>query len=483
MRVCGYRDLASEKEALYRRQKYMENTALSIERLKVFLPDKNWSNPEFWSKDGTTSLQPPDLDDADSTNAEIGLGSRMPLSMVDISDSAAASSSNHENDRPPRPTSPSSNATAAASRSTSPAPSVDSVTLPTPTPEKVPDKQKENLDPHPRWTGCLSFSCSPFRSPGDHRSRCSASFKECAGCKVHICKTCTDNMPKPCRCDWCMERSVVGPPNPGTNVPTVSATINGMVFAPHPAPAPAPGANTTSIGVSFEASRFWCPNCRWERIRLGRCKAGQLQSKGKGRSKGKEKAKEKMKNRSSSGSDRTARPPPAPTGIDDETAQNVAEFEDLIARGDEALITELDTVAGPVDRPPTPTPTPDDETPTASAPAIPAAPSLISLSAIPEEAVTDSGEVDMERTENAADERDLDRISAMVADLQARIERLRVAYASRRQQDQDDALGGGEASQQESTAGGNAEGAQVESLETGAGHAQAEVLVEVEGMD
>jgi hypothetical protein len=418
MRICGYRDLASEKEALHRRQKSIDNMALSLERLKGFFPEGNWADvPDFWLKHREEichGVVPTlDLDDADSTNAELGHGSRMPPvpgltpQNLLIDYAAASSSNNNDNDRPNRPTSPSSNATAAASRSTSPAPSVESVTAPTPTPEKAPEQQDESVEPHPRWIGCLSFACPQFRGSGDHRQRCTASFKECAGCKVNVCKECAEKMPKPCRCEGCVDRATVvgGNTAAAAHVPGVTATANGVITV-------AQAATTNTGTISIESTRFWCPNCRWERVLVGRCKAGRPKiMKGKG------KAKEKGKRRSKASSDETIKPPPTVSGIDDETAQNVAEFEDLVARGDAALSAELDGTPGP-----------NDTIPLADAASIPAPPPLP-----PPPAPRIQGPVTV--TPANADERDLERISAMVDDLQTRIERLRVVYASRRQQD------------------------------------------------
>lgn len=433
MRLCGYRDLPSEKEALNRRQKSIENMALSLERLKGFLPARNWSNvPDFWHKDRSEGRRglatTPDIDDADSTNAELGHGSRVPflqpaaVEQVDLDSAAATSSNNNEHDRPNRPTSPSSNATAAASRSTSPAPSVDSVTVPMPTSDKAPEEQNDNIEPHPKWSGCLSFACPHFRGSGDHRLRCSASFKECAGCKVNVCKGCADKMPKPCRCEGCVERSVTSGPNPTiAAVAVVTATINGLVVAAHAAT-----ATTGTIGI--ETNRFWCPNCRWERVLVGRCKARRQKMAAKGKGKGKEKGTEKGKGkkRCKGSSEETIRPTTSQTGIDDETAENVAEFEDLVARGDEAFDAELDAelaaASGPSDAVPMADPT--------SVPAPPPLPPPIQVRI--QGPVTVSAN-NSNNPENA-EERDLDRISAMVDDLQTRIERLRVVYASRRQQ-------------------------------------------------
>jgi hypothetical protein len=423
MRLCGYRDLPSEKEALNRRQKSIENMTLSLERLKGFLPAQNWSNvPDFWHKHRSEGLRglatPPDIDDADSTNAELGRGSRIPVlqptpaEQALLDSAAATSSNNNDNERPNRPSSPSSNATAAASRSTSPAPSEDSVAIPTPTPEKAFEEQKDDIEPHPKWSGCLSFACPQFRGSGDHRQRCSASFKECAGCKVNVCKCCADKMPKPCRCDGCVERSIIGGTTLTAAAPAVNTTINGVIITAH-AVAVGPGA------IGIEMNKFWCPNCRWERVLVGRCKAGRQKTMAKGKGKGKEKGKEKGKRRSKGSSEETVKPPPIPSGIDDQTAENVAEFEDLVARGDEALNAELNANSSSSEGVPMADPTSIPTPPPLPPPVSPRIQGPVTVS------VNDA---------NDAEERDLDRISAMVDDLQTRIERLRVVYASRRQQ-------------------------------------------------
>ncbi|KAF7509012.1 hypothetical protein GJ744_008407 [Endocarpon pusillum] len=456
MRLCGYRDLASEKEALNRRQKSIENMALSLERLKGFLPARNWSNvPDVWHKDRYERLRglarSSEIDDADSTNAELGQGPRLPALQSSTTEQAvlhlpAATPSNHnENDRLNRPTSPSSNATAAASRSTSPAPSVDSVTIPTPTPEEAPEKQEDGIEPHPKWSGCLGFACPQFRGSGDHRQRCSASFKECAGCKVNVCKECADKMPKPCRCEGCVERSLVGTANPtAVAVTGVSATINGVIVTAHAAHTVT--ASTSTIGI--ETNRFWCPNCRWERVLVGRCKAGRQRITTKGKGKGKDKGKEKGKRKSQGSSEETTRPAPAPTGIDDETAQNVAEFEDLVARGDEALHAELNTVSGP-----------PDSVPMADPSSIPAPPPLpLPMQPRVQGPVTVSINNAQHPSTNNAEERDLDRISAMVDDLQTRIERLRVVYASRRQQSEQSDAGDVGSAERSEIVDGNGDG-------------------------
>lgn len=228
----------------------------------------------------------------------------------------------------------------------------------------------------------------------------------------------------------------------------ISATINGLVVTAHVA--------TGSLGaISIDNLRFWCPNCRWDRVVVGRCKAGRQTATSKG--KGKEKSKEKGKKRHKRLSGETIRPGPSTLGIDDETAESVAEFEELISRGGEVLSSELnDDTSGASDGVPMADP--------ASIPAPPPLPppmqariqgpitgSARHFMASNTNANNSNSNNNSDDNSNSNEERDLDRISAMVDDLQTRIERLRVVYASRRSpsEQSDGAAGGasGEASE------------------------------------
>ena len=141
-------------------------------------------------------------------------------------------------DQPTRPLSPSSNATAAPSRASSPSPSqgsepslLDEITTSrTPTAEEI--------DPHPRWSGCQSFYCSISRPTGDHRRRCMGTIKECQSCQIYVCSGCIDKMEAPCKCECC-------------------------------APPESPNAIPSPLS---EETPFWCPNCRWERMKSGDCR-------------------------------------------------------------------------------------------------------------------------------------------------------------------------------------------------------------------
>ena len=138
-----------------------------------------------------------------------------------------------------RPISPSSNATASPSRASSPAPSVASnAASGNDTPTQLLEALND-LDPPPKWTGCLSFSCPQHRAVGDHRRRCTAVLKECLSCQILVCSKCVGNMENPCTCDGCK--------------------------------------GDTNTNSSDTENRFWCPNCRWDRERNGKCKKRDLE--------------------------------------------------------------------------------------------------------------------------------------------------------------------------------------------------------------
>ena len=115
------------------------------------------------------------------------------------------------------------------------------------------------------------------------------------------------------------------------------------------------------------------------------------------------------------GAHRTAAPERVPT-----LQHSLAPPTGLVERGDAALNEELNAIPGPSDSVPMADPT--------SAPAPPPLPPAMAPRV--QGPVTASESTMTRNTE----ERDLERISAMVEDLQTRIERLRVVYASRRQQ-------------------------------------------------
>ena len=160
----------------------------------------------------------------------------------------------------------------------------------------------------------------------------------------------------------------------------------------------------------------------------------------KSKGKGKATDQEGNRRRSRGSMRRGAGNMPLPTGIDDETARSIAEFEDLVLREEAAVHGESQSAAKPEVPETTPTTTTTTTTTgtasTAGPAFVPPASSALSTgddstAAILSEAPTEAEGSAMHSP--GAEERDLDRISAMVGDLQSRIEKLRVVYASRRE--------------------------------------------------
>lgn len=64
----------------------------------------------------------------------------------------------------------------------------------------------EGTDPQPNdsWLGCGSFLCPRYRSIGDHRPRCTAAAQQCTLCEVHVCPDCLAQSSR-CDCAYCRE--------------------------------------------------------------------------------------------------------------------------------------------------------------------------------------------------------------------------------------------------------------------------------------
>lgn len=54
------------------------------------------------------------------------------------------------------------------------------------------------------WTGCHSFFCPQIRDTGDRRERCDIMLFECTSCKVLVCEHCHIANP-PCECTYCQD--------------------------------------------------------------------------------------------------------------------------------------------------------------------------------------------------------------------------------------------------------------------------------------
>lgn len=54
------------------------------------------------------------------------------------------------------------------------------------------------------WLGCGSFLCPKYRSIGDHRPRCTAAALQCTLCEVHVCPDCLAQHSR-CDCAYCKD--------------------------------------------------------------------------------------------------------------------------------------------------------------------------------------------------------------------------------------------------------------------------------------
>lgn len=64
----------------------------------------------------------------------------------------------------------------------------------------------EGTEPQPNdsWLGCRSFLCPKYRSIGDHRPRCTAAAQQCTLCEVHVCPDCLAQNSR-CDCAYCKD--------------------------------------------------------------------------------------------------------------------------------------------------------------------------------------------------------------------------------------------------------------------------------------
>ncbi|CAF9910393.1 MAG: hypothetical protein ALECFALPRED_006585 [Alectoria fallacina] len=70
----------------------------------------------------------------------------------------------------------------------------------------ISNKGAEGTEPESNdsWQGCGSFLCPKYRSIGDQRPRCTAAAQQCALCEVHVCPDCLAQNPR-CDCAYCKD--------------------------------------------------------------------------------------------------------------------------------------------------------------------------------------------------------------------------------------------------------------------------------------
>lgn len=253
-RICGFKDLAVEKQEYKSRQKAIKILAALMRQRKEKALAKERSAAQLSASDNTLVL-PSIVATAASSSSASAPPSTAEQPTLAFSETAAIEAGMEnllrnlrapvpEPEIPLRPSSPASNSSGAISRSTSPTPSTHS-NSPTPEPSSVPRRPpRPEMQPVPRWQGCLSVFCTLIRSPGDHRRRCTAVMRQCFECKTHICGSCADSFEPPCPCKGCR--------------------------APQAQTVPAP--HLAAPETASETPLFFCPNCRWHRMETGKCK-------------------------------------------------------------------------------------------------------------------------------------------------------------------------------------------------------------------
>ena len=252
MRVCGFKDLRSERDNL--------RLGLKMKNFKL-----KWMADEYGRTPDEAAARAETSQFLNTVAAAVEQGRRrmnrntegtaditsLPLHqpIAGRSEVPLPASYGH----PDRPITPDSNATSTPSRDSSPAPSAGSDITADETNKDTPTALGK-LNTHPKWEGCYSFLCPQYRAVGDHRRRCTAVTKECLGCKTIVCGQCLEATEKACTCKGC-----------------------------------SPSDTSAAGSPDLDNTQFWCPNCRWEREQDGRCtKLLELEEKrtlekGKGR--------------------------------------------------------------------------------------------------------------------------------------------------------------------------------------------------------
>ncbi|OAG37769.1 hypothetical protein AYO21_08012 [Fonsecaea monophora] len=250
-RICGYRELPVERQdfksrvkalkllaTLMRQRKEKEAAAEQAELAEVGMAVRTPKAGKVGVKSGSPLSPSASLAVAAAEaalNAEMGGGSRTIRTHL------------AEIEWLQRPLSPASNSSGPPSRSTSPSPSAYSMTA-TPEPSSAPRRPtRPDVEEGPGWRGCQTLFCPVSRSaPGDHRRRCTAVMKTCMECKVYVCGDCASSLEPPCPCKGCRASQI----EEANNIPPILPPTT----------------------ASSESPLFFCPNCRWERMRSGKCK-------------------------------------------------------------------------------------------------------------------------------------------------------------------------------------------------------------------
>ncbi|EXJ79389.1 hypothetical protein A1O3_08891 [Capronia epimyces CBS 606.96] len=266
-RICGYKDLAVEKQEYRSRQKALKLLTTLMRHRKEMLPRK-YANTEPGAGRSTkthdseashpmssTFLQVQPLTQPRSGDMEGSARDTTPIPSEVGQFLRELRAPLVEVDLPHRPLSPASNSTGPLSRSTSPTPSTHSMPPAVEASTAPRRRAPSEIPTMPQWQGCQAIFCPTIRPPGDHRRRCTAVMRQCVECKINVCGDCTNALDPPCPCKGCRApQAEVGGGTGGTGggLP--------MTFT------------SPSSSIASDTSLFFCPNCRWHRMLTGKCK-------------------------------------------------------------------------------------------------------------------------------------------------------------------------------------------------------------------
>lgn len=304
VRICGYKDLVVEKAEFRSRQKALKLlTILMMKRRKGKMRASDNDSTSNHGKASSISLPEMHttsfLEDDPRDESDAGLQTPRPRrtpripTMTETPDLRIIQTPTSDLDLQNRPISPGSNSTGPPSRSSSPTPSARSIPV-TPEPSNTSQRNTRSDDEQPAWRGCQSFFCPASRTPGDHRRRCTAAMRQCTDCKVYVCEQCTQGLEPACPCKGCR---------------VTSADETAAEAAPTDA-----------------TLRFFCPNCRWSRMKTGKCKRKPVASSaGKNNSKKKSKTRRRKPVEERRGHQRSG-PSTAIEASSSDIAEGLAEF-------------------------------------------------------------------------------------------------------------------------------------------------------------
>ncbi|KAJ5410131.1 uncharacterized protein N7487_004490 [Penicillium crustosum] len=182
LRICGYRDLETEKQTIQNRFAANLSASLISSQLPEYdLPFRTQQLLDSTNKSFIDDSRQDSMDEENTPESHVG------------DQSAHVSFFSNQQSR---------SYSAPASDHSSPPSSSSSTFFDSPTYET------------PRWQGCQSFFCPPadpitgirdvrggIRDP---RPRCPSYLRECKGCKVYVCADCIYTHP-PCKCSYCEE--------------------------------------------------------------------------------------------------------------------------------------------------------------------------------------------------------------------------------------------------------------------------------------